>query len=279
METIFAVESFLKSKRAKGLSKRTISWYRIILAKFATMFPELPQKPETIDEFLTQCQAGDERRHGYFRTIRVFYRFLARRYEIKNIIQLVEAPKRRRKNPRPLTLDELHQLLSFPHQKRIKAALMFISDCGARVGETAGLSTQDLSITEYGPVARITGKTGARTVPIGEQTYHLLSEILPFKLSPNHLSRLLSWAFQDAHVRGSAVNLRHTFATYWDGDEGILQNILGHSHISTTQVYRKLRNHKIFEQHHQYSPLKQVLSGRQSSFVMGYNMDRNNGLS
>lgn len=273
METTTAIKTFLISRQAKGLSKRTISWYRIILDHFGRMYPEVPNDPVAIDQFMVQCSGGDERRHGYFRTIRVFYRFLSRRYDIKNIALMVDAPKRRPKAPRPLTLDELNQLLVYPHRKRVKAALMFMVDCGARVGEVARLTPQDLSETEYGPIARVTGKTGTRLVPIGETTFHILCKVLPFPYGATQLSRHISWAFRDAHIRGTAHSLRHTFATYWDGDDDILQYILGHSHISTTLIYRKLRTRKMCEQYQKFNPLKSVMSGYQLEM-----MDKRSGL-
>jgi integrase len=265
METLDAVQAFLKSRQAKGLSRFTVSWYRGILLDFAGMFPELPDTPSAIEDFLIRCKAGDERRHGYFRALRAFYRFLYRRFKIENVIALVEPPKRQPKRPHPLTLDELDQLLSFPHPPRIRVALMFLADSGARVGEAARLKPQDLTETEWGPVARVTGKTGARIIPVSESTYQALTQTLPFRLSPNRLCRLISRSFRDARVKGTAHTLRHTFGTYWEGDELILQYILGHAHLSTTQMYRQLRTRKMCEQHHEHSPLKMVLANRQMS--------------
>ncbi|MFA5389527.1 MAG: tyrosine-type recombinase/integrase [Candidatus Omnitrophota bacterium] len=266
MDTASAIVTFLKSRQAKGLSKRTIDWYRVILERFSYSFPDLPDNPGAIEDFLIQCRAGDERRHGYYRTVRAFYRFLTRRYDMKNIVNMVDAPKRLKKKPRPLTLDELDQLISYPHPLRISAAIMFMADTGARVGETAELDPSDLLISDWGSVARINGKTGERVVPISEATYHKLLQVLPFRIKSAQLSRLVSWAFRDAHVKGSAHSLRHTFGTYWDGDDTVLKEIMGHSNISTTELYKGLRLRKMCEQQHEYSPLKAIVSNRQLSF-------------
>lgn len=278
MDTSTAVQTFLKSRQAKGLSQFTIAWYRSVLTPFAAMFPELPHRPERIDEFLITCQAGDERRHGYYRTLRAFYRFLRRRFKVENIMAMVDPPKRSNKRPRPLTLDELDQVLSFPHSARIQTAIMFLSDSGARVGEAAHLKPQDITETEWGPLARVTGKTGTRLVPIGESTYRALLAQLPFRLSPNRLCRLVSRAFKDAHVKGTAHSLRHTFGTYWDGDELMLQYILGHAHLSTTQMYRQLRTRKMCEQHREYSPLKLVMAHRQMPLPLDSGLKYNKGM-
>lgn len=266
MNTAPLIDAFLKSRQAKGLSKRTIEWYRGILKPFAKMFPILPKEPGDIEDYLIQCRAGDERRHGYFRTIRVFYRFLERRFKIENIVGMVDPPRRKKKIPQPLTLDELDQVISYPHQIRTMAAIMFMADSGARVGETTALELPDLFLSEWGPVARVNGKTGERIVPISEITYRKLQKVLPFRIKAAQLSRLVSWAFRDAHVKGSAHSLRHTFGTYWDGDDLVLKNIMGHSNLSTTEMYRGLRLKKTCEQHHEFSPLKAIVANRQLSF-------------
>ena len=268
MNTNEAVEAFLKSRLAKGLKPETLKWYKTTLRPFAGAYPELPVIPEDIDDFLINRQSGDERRHGYFRAIRALYRFLKRRRNIENIVTLMEAPRREKKLPRPITLDALDQLLSYPHPQRIQAALMFMADSGARVGETARLQPADLAETEWGHAVIVNGKTGSRLVPVGENTYRLLVRSLPFNVSPGRMSHLASKAFREAHVVGSAHCLRHTFGTYWEGDEDVLQKILGHASITTTQLYRQLQVKKICQQHHEFSPLKMIYANRQISLPL-----------
>jgi integrase len=263
METKVTVEAFLQSRKAKGLSKRTIQWYQNILLKFLAMFPEMPDSPTAIEEFLISCRGGDERRHGYFRTIRVFYRFACRRYKTNNPVNSIEAPKRRKKYPRPITLDQLSQLLSFPHSQRVMAVLTFLAESGARIGELANLNKEDIFISEWGPLARITGKTGERIIPVSENTYNMLQTILPLNVKVDQLTRIVSWAFRDAHVPGTAHCLRHTFGTYWDGEDMDLQNIMGHSDLATTKRYRSIRLKKICEQHRKFNPLTLISTNQQ----------------
>jgi len=260
--TIDLIGIFIKSRMAKGLSPHSVRWYKGILGEFAQHFPELPQKPEDIYDFLLSCHAGDERRHGYYRALRALYNFLERKREgYPNPIKYIDPPRRKIKQPRPLTPEELQQLLFYPHAPIIKAALLFLSDTGARVGELTNLSPVDINETPYGYIARISGKTGARIVPISPETYHALIKVLPFGFTDWQLRRRISLAFDDAHVKGSGINLRHTFGTLWAGDELILQRIMGHAHLSTTKIYRQLRVANLCEQHHIYSPLNMIMRG------------------
>lgn len=260
METRRAIEIFLKSRRAKGLSPQTIRWYHGILNQFARRFKRLPKKPDKIESFLVSCTAGDERRHGYYRALRCFYKFLHRRHNVRNPIDTMDAPKRKPKFPKSLMPDELDQLLSYPHPPKIKTALLFLADTGARIGELSNLSIRDISETPWGYIARISGKTGGRLVPISAETYHALEANLPLVYTAYRLRRLISEAFRNARVKGTAHTLRHTFGTLWGGDELALQRIMGHTSLSTTKIYRHLRTEHLSEQHRKFSPLGMIMA-------------------
>lgn len=258
--TTVAVNMFLQSRRSKGLSPQTIRWYRGILLLFAQKFPRLPDSPSDIEQFLLECQGGDERRHGYYRALMCFYHFLHKRGFTSFIMEYIEPPRRSHKEPHWLMPDELNRLLSYPHPPTIKTALLFLIDTGARLGELSSLNLDNIKETPWGYIAGIRGKTGMRYVPINYETYHALMVNAPFGYKKHRLGRLISMAFKDAEVKGSAITLRHTFGTLWEGDELVLQAIMGHTHLSTTKIYRHLRMKILSEQHRLYSPLKMVLS-------------------
>lgn len=87
---------------------------------------------------------------------------------------------------------------------------------------------------------------------------------LPLGYTKYRLGRKLAQAFKDAQVKGAAHALRHTFGTLWEGDELTLQRIMGHAHLSTTEIYRHLRTKILSQQHQRYSPLTMVLSTSKS---------------
>lgn len=254
------IDAFILSRQARGLSSRTTEWYLGILRKFAALFPVLPFDPSDIERFILGCKAGDERRHGYYRTLRCFYHYLERRYEFPNPTSRIDAPRRMKKEPPILMPDQLDQLLSYPHIARIKSYLMFLIDTGCRVGELASLEPQNIIETPWGYLAKLEGKTGQRYVPISHEVYTAVLPYLPIPFSPYRLRRKISAAFREAHIPGSSLTLRHTFASLWMGDELVLQRIMGHSNLSTTQLYRHLRTQRLSEQHSQYTPLKYIFA-------------------
>lgn len=261
MNTSQLLKKYIEYCHARGLSPRTIQWYLSILHHFARSNPRLPIGPEPCELFIKSCKAGDERRHGYYRTLKAFYNFINRRLSLPNAMKLVEAPKRKIKLPRPIMPDDLSQLLLFPHPPRIKGALYFLADTGVRVGELVGIQPCDFFDTPWGYMVNVTGKTGQRAVPCSYEAYSALIDNIPFNITANRLSRLLAAAFRDAHVPGTAHCLRHTFGTFWkDKDISILQKIMGHSSITTTMKYRMVQYQQLAEAHRGNSPLKMVLS-------------------
>lgn len=259
VQTRDAIGVFITSRRAKGLSKETLRWYTGILKAFENACPQLPEEPEPIQEFLAGIKTGDERLHGYYRAIRAFYNYIDRRlHAFPNPMVFIDPPKRKKKNPRPITPEELDQLLSYPHNAKVKASLIFLTDTGVRMSEALGLQMEDFIEMPWGYFAKVTGKTGERFVPVSSEAYRSILEIVPLNYSKWWFSRLISRAFKEARVSGSGINLRHTFGSMWRGDITILQQIMGHSHISTTLMYRHLCNEYVAEQHRQFTPLKSI---------------------
>lgn len=264
MNTLEAISLFLQSRQAKGLSAMTMRWYRGTLGGFALKFKKLPKRPEPIEEFLISLPVGDERRHGYYRAIRALYRWLHKRRKIANPIDLIDPPKRSPKQRGFLTPDQIDQLISFPHIPVIKACLIFLVDTGCRISELASISREEFVETPWGWIVKVKGKTGERYLPVSTEVYNAIVGYLPLPFTPYRLRIKIARAFKDAHIGGSSLTLRHTFGTLWEGDELVLQRIMGHSSLQTTKIYRQPRIELMARQHHRFSPLNMVFAWSKS---------------
>lgn len=264
MQTQEVVFLFLKSRRARGLSPETIRWYEGILNKYSKRYEELPRDPEDVEDFISSCTAGDERRLGYYRALRALYRFGNKRLKLINPVDIIDPPRRIKKQPHILMPDEIDQLLSYPHPAKIKAALLFLVDTGCRIGEIINLQVSDFNETPRGYIVKVSGKTGERYVPVSHEVYLAMNKVLPFGWKKHWLGELVSKAFKEARVEGTGHTLRHTFCSLWAGDIFALQRIVGHARRSTTQIYRHLQTGYLSEQHNQFSPLKMVYSRSKS---------------
>ena len=189
-----------------------------------------------------------------------------------NPADLVASPKQGSKLPRVLTREEVESLLDriparTPLELRDRAMLELAYSCGLRAQEVVGL---DLDSADFeGERLRVEGKGGkTRFVPIGEPAQRSLRNYLDRgrprlaagaaaepnallvsksgrRLHPSDLRRRLELWVRHAAIAGgvSPHTLRHSFATHLlegGADLRSIQELLGHSSVSTTQVYTRV---------------------------------------
>jgi integrase/recombinase XerC/integrase/recombinase XerD len=204
--------------------------------------------------------------------IRAFYAALLRADKVTaNPADLVATPKRDRKLPRVLSREEMQTLLEriptrTPLEMRDRAMLELAYSCGLRAEEVVSLN---LDAPDFeGERLRVEGKGGkTRLVPIGEPAQAALSRYLERgrralvdtaaaqeallvsksgrRLHPSDVRRRLQRWVREAAIAGgvSPHALRHSFATHLlegGADLRTIQELLGHSSLSTTQVYTQV---------------------------------------
>lgn len=259
-DTTLAIQLFLAGKRAKGLAPKTLESYRYRLGVYERTHPTLPTAPDTIEQFLANVGPSLENRETYYRLLRNFYNVLTKKQVvISNPVLNLEAPVLRRKVARSLTPSELARLLSWPsHSTQMSAYLHLLADTGLRLSEALSVTAQDFG--EW--TVKVSGKVGEREVPISPAILGMVLGALPWPWSSGQAAGLaVRKAFRAAGFTGkraSAHSLRHTFVRLWEGDETLLQGILGWTSLRMLKVYRPYHLHRAIEQHHQYSPLRQA---------------------
>jgi site-specific recombinase XerD len=203
--------------------------------------------------------------------IRSFYAALLRAGVVNaNPADLVASPKRDRKLPRVLSRDEMQTLLDriptrTPLEMRDRAMLELAYSCGLRAEEVVNL---DVDAPDFERERlRVEGKGGkTRLVPVGEPAQAALSRYLERarrtlvgarkedallvsksgrRLHPSDVRRRLQRWMREAAIAGgiSPHALRHSFATHLlegGADLRSIQELLGHSSLSTTQVYTQV---------------------------------------
>ena len=185
--------------------------------------------------------------------------------------------------PKPLTIDEVDRLLAAPTgddavARRDRALMEFMYATGARAGEVCGLDLADIDRARG--LVRVLGKGAKeRIIPFGAAATQQLDawlelggrdELVPLRwrrrgdaeavflnTRGGRLSRQGLWHILTAHATAVSLDgrvsphvLRHTCATHLlDGgmDLRIVQELLGHASISTTQVYTKVSQGRLFE--------------------------------
>lgn len=213
--------------------------------------------------------------------IKNFHAYLIKEKIVKeNVSEFIERPKLKKSIPKALSMDDIDILLDIelktPFDYRNKAMLELMYGCGLRVSELINLEVHDIDMTNC--LVRIMGKgSKERDIPIGEYAIHYLNQYLDQreKLLKNKSCDKL---FLNNHGQGmtrqgffknlkgilkekglneniSPHTLRHSFATHLlnrGADLRSIQEMLGHSDISTTKIYTKVNDEKVLEDYQTY---------------------------
>ena len=211
-------------------------------------------------------------------SIRGFYRFAYGEGIIRvDVAQHIDLPRQPRLLPDTLTVAEVDALLEAAPDLRARALLELLYAAGLRVSEATGLDREDLSLD--GGFVRVIGKGDReRLVPVGDVAIDWLRRWLDegrpvlLELGKSPLERggplfigdrggrlarqqafkIVADATRAAGLRGtiSPHTLRHSFATHLlegGADLRIVQELLGHASISTTQLYTHLTGERVKE--------------------------------
>lgn len=200
---------------------------------------------------------------------------------------LLSSPKLVRRIPGTLTPAEVAKLLAAPnggdaYSLRDRALLELFYSSGLRVSELAGLNIQQVDL-EHG-FLRVFGKGAKeRVVPVGTKAADAIATYLasgrPHFVKPRTgsqlflsergtgLSRMMLWLIVQKYAKRAGITkkvkphlLRHSFATHLlegGADLRAIQEMLGHAHIGTTQIYTTVESQRLLTQHAKYHPRNQ----------------------
>ena len=276
-----------------GLSKNTLNSYRFDLSIFVSWLAET-KKIELLDvseleiqEFLAFKFPTSKSRSisRLLATLRRFFRFLLRENKIKEDPTLkIQTPKIPKSLPKSLSEDEVEGLLEAPDIKtdvgiRDRSMLELLYACGLRVSELVGIQLTEVILSDG--VIRVTGKgSKTRLVPMGEEAVDWIKKYLAgsrqnilnkqtskFLFVTNRggeMTRQAFWYLIKKYALMAKIDkpmsphiLRHAFATHLinhGADLRVVQMLLGHSDISTTQIYTHVARERLKKLHQEHHP-------------------------
>jgi integrase/recombinase XerD len=288
------LELFLDAAWAeRGLSGNTLDSYRYDLQQVARFLEKRGQEPLTANRedllaFLaTQVQSGRSPRSlsRYLSGIRQFYQWALREGRIqKDPSALIESPKLGRGLPKALSEQQVENLLEAPDtgtplglRDRTMLELMYAT--GLRVSELVGLEVANVNLNQG--IVRIMGKgSKERLVPLGEEAIDWLQRYMtgarPDLLKgadckhvfvtarKSGMTRQAFWHSVRKHAVQAGIDqsvsphmLRHSFATHLlnhGADLRVVQLLLGHSDLSTTQIYTHIAREGLKQMHRKHHP-------------------------
>lgn len=222
----------------------------------------------------------------YLSAIKGFFRYLSsQQYIIKDPSEILSARITERKLPSVLSFEEINKIIESPETNgllglRDRAILELFYSCGLRVSELINLKISDMYFSDG--VVRVLGKgSKQRIIPIGNSAVEWITEYLT-RVRPTlekkmksgnivflnsrgtKLSRMGIWKIVDKYVKEAEIEkefhphtFRHSFATHLlegGADLRAVQEMLGHSDISTTQIYTHINKDFVKQMHKDFHP-------------------------
>jgi len=277
----------------RGLSQNTLGAYRADLMTLARGLAEQDKSIEVADKadllaFIAGRVEGGAKPRSTARQLSSFRRFF--RYIMREGLRDtdptsdIEMPRIGRSLPKTLTEDEVESLLNAPNTDeplghRDRAMLELLYATGLRVSELINLTQSQINFNQG--VLRIVGKGDReRLIPLGEESQRWLRDFIDGPRMEILLERQTDYLFptrrgdrmtrqafwhiikryaEKAGVRKkmSPHSLRHAFATHLlnrGADLRVVQLLLGHSDLSTTQIYTHVARERLKDLHGEHHP-------------------------
>jgi integrase/recombinase XerD len=277
----------------RGLSANTLAAYRADLTALARWLAERDTpivrttRPDLLGFIAWRVEAGARPRSTarQLSSFRRFFRYLVREGVVKDDpTAQIAMPKIGRSLPKSLSEEEVESLLNAPliadplgHRDRTMLEVLYAT--GLRVSELVNLKYSQVN-TNQG-VIRIMGKGNReRLIPLGEEAVRWLNEFIRAPrneilldrttdyLFPtrrgDRMTRQAFWHIIKRYARKAVIEkelsphtLRHAFATHLlnhGADLRVVQMLLGHSDLSTTQIYTHVARERMKELHQQHHP-------------------------
>ena len=276
----------------KGLSRNTLTAYRNDIQTFSNWYKGNSllevERVDLLDYLADRLKQGFSSRSTArsLSSLRAFYSHLTVRHNLKeDPTSRVESPKLGRSLPKTLSEEEVERLIQAPDVDddiglRDRAMLELIYACGLRVSELISLDILNINLRQG--VIRVIGKgEKERLVPMGEEALHWIERYIN-KSRPNFIkadnkitevflskrgkamTRQTFWYRLKEYAQLASINkelsphtLRHAFATHLinhGADLRTVQLLLGHSSLSTTQIYTEVARHRMKELHNEHHP-------------------------
>ncbi len=243
-----------------GYSQQTLKTYLTYVKAFLLQLNK-PIDSATREDIISFIANKKEKENSSNATLSLIYsslKFFFHNFLRKKILDDIKMPKKAKKLPSVLTPGEVASLIGAAKRGRNKLIVEFLYSSGVRVSEATRIKLDDLDLSEH--IARVRGGKGNkdRVIILSKRWIKDLKKYVkrkkfpsefvfskrtnPKPISADTIQRIIKCAAEKAGITKhvSPHTLRHSFATHLlenGTDIRIIQELLGHSNLNTTQVY------------------------------------------
>ena len=286
MNEIYINDFLLYLEMDLNYSKNTINTYENNLNQLNGYIKKdlLKLNSKDIENFITSLELEPSSISNYLSAYKTFYNYYIKLGKINiNPIDVIDSPKQIKKLPTYLTVDEVDKFLNIEitdaFSARNKSMLELLYATGLRISELVSLEFKNIDLNEC--IVRVMGKgSKERIIPLSDVAIKYLkiyvkdyrqklvkNELNNYIYLNNHgkqMTRQGVFKIIKKRAEETGINkdisphtLRHSIATHMlenGADLRIIQEFLGHSDISTTQIYTHLTNQKLKSDYMEYFP-------------------------
>ena len=256
------IQSFEQELIIAGYSPRTLKMYSLYVKAFLDFVKKPINQIERADvvAYMADMKQNKNSSNATLALLLSALKFFFYNFLHKKIVDDIKAPKKAKKLPTVLTVDEVRELIKATKRGRDRLVVEFLYSSGVRVSEAVKMNVVDVNLKER--IARVKGGKGNkdRVIILSKNWVKEIKKYLNKKkiksefvfskkngtpISVDTVQRSIRMAAKKAGIEKQVTphSLRHSFATHLlEGGENIrkIQELLGHSNLSTTQIYTQV---------------------------------------
>jgi integrase/recombinase XerD len=282
------LELYKSELEIQGYTKNTVKTYLFFIKEFLNFLNKKNLSFENLDkgvvkEFLLKSHSEKKYSIKSFYNLILALKSFLRFIEREDLALQLKLPKLPKSLPKALSKDEIRKLIKEAKNIRDKLIILLFYSTGLRVSELRNLNLNDINLEDKYLIVRQGKGRKDRVIPLSDKVVDLIKEYLKWReekfkgknyekeaLFLNKSGRRISTVSLEKIVRnlGKKVGikvtchmLRHSFATHMlenGADIRVIQEILGHEKLSTTQIYTKVTTKYLKEVYLKYNPIKDL---------------------
>jgi len=259
------LQELVTELKLRGFSPQTVKTYLYQNQQFLNYTKKSPQyiTEQDIKSYLGYLLSDKQVTNTSVALIKAALKFYYDEILNKNIVTL-KTPKLARKLPEILTKEEVKTLINVTQNQKSKIIIKLLYSSGIRLSECLNLKIKDLDLKNKSGWVRAGKGAKDRLFILSQDVCHELTTYLQTRspndfifthpnskqLSPRNIQKIIQLAAKKAHINKQITphKLRHSFATHLlesGTDIRIIQELLGHSNLQTTQIYTKVSQEQL----------------------------------
>ncbi len=272
------LELYITELEMNGFSKNTVKTYIMFINYFLSFLENKNKSLEELDrkilkEFLLKIYRQKKYKqksvYNLILALKSFLRFLER----EDLVKTLKLPKIPKSLPKALSKEEIKKMLNSCKNDKEKLIFLLLYSTGLRVSELANLKLEDINLKDKFLVVRGGKGKKDRIIPLNDKIIELINSYLKNrkknsdylinnkfggKISTVYLEKIIREIGKRVGLKVTCHMLRHSFATHMlenGADIRVIQEILGHERLSTTQIYTKITTKYLKEVYSKFNPL------------------------